>query len=99
MQEVDKVANVISIEWAGSNFLVYTQPDDLGRPFRVIASRPLAPYIRSCSHLCKLPAHSPLQTDAAEFLLLWEPTSSFLPAVYTVFMLDHAYYYCLTTEA
>ena len=33
---VDHLSNVISIEWAGSDALVYTQADALGRPSKVL---------------------------------------------------------------
>ena len=32
----DHLSNVVSIEWAGRDALIYTQPDTLGRPFKVL---------------------------------------------------------------
>lgn len=33
--EIEKLNNILSIEWAGHGSVVYTQPDALGRPARV----------------------------------------------------------------
>ena len=52
VKELDRLANVMSIEWSGSDVLVYTQPDAQGRPFRVYCLLP--PVLLSVMCLCSL---------------------------------------------
>lgn len=35
-EAIDQLSDVVSIEWAGSDALVYTQPDALRRPYKVL---------------------------------------------------------------
>ena len=55
---LDHLSNVVSIEWAGSDALVYTQADALGRPSKVLcvyactAFKP-APMRHTSSYICK----------------------------------------------
>ena len=41
-QEIGKLSNVVSVEWAGCNTVVYTQPDAISRPARVHSSKLLS---------------------------------------------------------
>ena len=37
-ETLHQLSDVVSVEWAGNDALVYTQPDALGRPYKVQSS-------------------------------------------------------------